>query len=101
MSFSFPIPFYMGLFFLAINVWFCCKPQLGGPESLGHWKRAGRKLVLEKVERAGFKKVLLEGYLGGVRNIKVKSELERNGDKKSMEVWRKRELIVVNKECES
>lgn len=38
--------------------------------------------MLEKVERAGFKKVLFEGYLGGVKNIKVKSELERNGEKK-------------------
>lgn len=82
MSFFFPIPFCVGLFFLAINVWFCCKPHLGGPESLGHWKTTGSTLVLEKVERAGFKKVLFEGYLGGVKNIKVKSELERNGEKK-------------------
>lgn len=45
----------------------------------------GRKLVLEKVERAGWKKVLLEGHLGGVRKIKVKSELGRNEEKRS---WR-------------
>lgn len=44
---------------------------------------------------------MLEGYLGGVRKIKVKSELERNGEKNRMDVWRKRDLIVVNKECES
>lgn len=56
---------------------------------------------MEKVGRVRFKKVLLEGYLRGVRKIKVKSELDRNGEKKSMEVWRKRELIVINKECES
>lgn len=57
--------------------------------------------MLEKVGRAGFKKVLLEGYLGGVRKIEVKSELEGSDEKKSMEIWKKRELIVVNKECES
>lgn len=54
----------------------------------------GRKLVLGEVERAGYKRILLEGHLGGVRKVKVKSELERNGEKIAWRFGGKESLLL-------
>lgn len=60
-SLSFPIPFDGCLFLMALCGSVCCK-QLGAqsPQNIRREQAVGRKLFLEKVERAGSKKSCLK-----------------------------------------